>query len=251
MENIDPKISMVIYGPAGVGKTLFAYTFPEPLVFDFDGSWKDYEQFSNDENFKKQVNDKMKVLTYSDGNLLELLRGAMIQLQKGEFKYKTIIIDSLTNLENQAITTLKGLNPNNWGSNLYTNNGRVLEWGDWGNISSSTIALLTELRKYPINFVVITQVDTTNTASGTIFDPNVVGKGKDEIMHFASYAGLLKNVEDENGVSRMLYLTSTGDDKFRAKGRFIGGSIQPIKNPNYQKLLKIIKSQKVNLNFND
>ena len=127
----NPYISILVYGEAGSGKSIFASTFPNALVLDFDNGHKQ----SYRENFKH---------TYVDAAQgLSALQKAVEQLKTGEFKFDTIIIDSLTNLENVAVANAKGMYASNWEQTLYTGKGKKLGYDEWGQISGSTIANLT------------------------------------------------------------------------------------------------------------
>ena len=234
-------ISLLIYGKAGAGKSVLAETFPKALVFDFDNGHKQLARAFPDN----------KVLNTNDGDLLGLLSQAIEQIQLGKFKYETVVIDSLTNLENIAIANKKGLNRENWASNLYTGKGKSLGYTEWGDVSGSTIALLTYLRQLPVNLVVITQVETTVDNGIQKFRPNLIGKGADESLHFADIVGYMSVSNGQDGAERYLHLTSTEDDRFIAKARVLQNSVKPIKNPNYTKLYDLIVKSKPSLKFED
>lgn len=233
-----PNFTILLYGAAGSGKSIFASTFPKPLIIDADGGHKLYEKSFPD------------VVAYIHGSqAIAGLQKAIEQVQSNENKFQTIVIDSLTNLENMAIAQFKGMTTDNWSTNLYTNRGKALGYQDWGAISGSTIAILTELRKYPVNVVVITQMASTYSDGKEIFKPELVGKGQMESLHFADIVAYLEKVETVNGVGRLLHLSSTSADNFYAKARLLSGDHKAIENPSYGKLAKVIESDKLNLIF--
>lgn len=226
---------MLIYGSAGSGKSIFASTFPKPLIFDADNGHKIYEEQGLFPDAKYVRGDK----------LMLYLVAAIDQIKKGKFEYKTIVIDSLTNLENIAIQSFKGYNSQNWETNLYSSRGKKLGFDDWGAVSSSTISVFTELRKLPVNVVIVTQLAIRNDGGHEKYAPELVGKGTNESLHFADFVGFMTKTED----ARLLHLSSTENDKFDAKARLGVENVQAMKNPSYDKLIKLIKETKPNLQF--
>lgn len=242
-EKPNPKISVLLYGKAGTGKSILAHTFPKPLIFDFDNGHKLYaDKFPSS-----------KVLTEEDGDLFSLLQEAIKKIEAGDktFQYETIVIDSLTNAENKAVANAKGMNATNWVGQLYTGKGKALSYQDWGGISGSTIALFTYMRSLPINLVVITQIETAYDNGVQKFRPNLVGKGSDESLHFPDFVCFIQTKNGDKGIERYLHLSSTEDDNFIAKARLLGGNVEAIKNPSYKKIIDLVNKDKLNLNFND
>lgn len=235
------NISLLLYGKAGAGKSVLANTFPKALIFDFDNGHKQLQKAFPDN----------KVVTSKDGDMLDLLQNAIAQVEAGTFKYETIVIDSLTNLENMAIAQKKGMNKENWARNLYSGKGKNLSYTEWGDVSGSTIALLTYLRQQPINLVVITQIETTYNQDKQVYKPNLIGKGSDESVHFADIVGYMATSNGQSGVERYLHLTSTEDDNFIAKARVLKNQVEPIKNPHFDKLKKLVEDSKPDLTFED
>lgn len=231
------NISMLLYGSAGSGKSIFASTFPKPLIFDFDNGHKIYES--------QNLFPKARYVRGEGSKMLSLLSKAVNQITEGTFKYETLVIDSLTNLENNAISRFKGLTKDNLSSHMYTSRGKKLGYDEWGNISGSTIALLTMLREYPVNLVVITQLASKFDNGTELYMPELAGKGTNESLHFPDFVGFMGKQED----GRYLHLNSTDNDKFVAKARLGGIVPKPIKNPSYEKLHSLIKDSKPKLDF--
>lgn len=231
----DEKIHMLIYGAPGAGKTIFASTFPDCLYFDFDNGVR--KTYIN--HFKKNtyLKDKSKMMKY--------LIKAIDQVKKGENKFKTIVIDSLTNLENIAIGEFKDLGVNNWDRGLYKRT-KKLEYDDWGSISGSTISFLSNMRELDVNVVVITQIDRITDKGIIKHAPSLIGKGQLESLHFADAVGYMY-IEDDN---RYIALTASDNDTYYAKSRTLEGKIKDIKNPNFEKVRDKLNSNKFNLNFN-
>ena len=238
MKQNKKPIHILIYGNAGVGKSILASTFPKCLYLDFDNGTNHYEKHFKDNKYLRGE------------NLITYLQKAIGQIEKGTFEYETIVIDSLTNLENTAISQFKKLDINNWSQNLYQSNQKKLQYDDWGNISGSTISLLSYMRTLPINIVIITQIDKAKV-DGTLKNfPMLVGKGQLESLHFADIVGYLYSVNPEKP-QRYLAISSTEEDNYYAKIRNLSAVKDPIKNPNFDKISKLLNDENINLNFED
>jgi hypothetical protein len=61
----------------------------------------------------------------------------------------------------------------------------------------------------------------------------------------------MEAIEGKEQTDRFLHLASTTSDNFVAKARSVGGDIEPIKNPSYTKLMKILEGSANKLNFED
>lgn len=234
-------MSLLLYGKAGSGKSILASTFPDAMILDADNGHK---------NYKKQFPEHVYI---PSNYCLDALSYAIDELAtKGRLEWKgkiikTLIIDSLTNIENMAISQAKGVGAADWHKNIYQGKGKMrkLTYDDWGSVSGSTIAMLTNLRNLPINTVIITQMSKTFMGDRIIYTPNLVGKGADESEHFADILGFM-TVGDGG---RWLHVYSNEDDNFVAKIRAMKNKVEPIKNPNYEKLLEIMQNKKSELDF--
>lgn len=75
---VQPKIKMLVYGQAGIGKTTIALSAPSPLLFDFDGG-------INRVNYA-HIKDTVQIEKYDD--LLEVINKEDLS------SYETLIIDT-------------------------------------------------------------------------------------------------------------------------------------------------------------
>jgi len=246
-----PAISMLLYGKAGVGKSILANTFPKSLVFDFDNSHKMYKETFQDNTYISGAVQIKKGNKITNLSMIQLLQISVEQIKSGTFQYETLVIDSLTNLENDAVAFAKGLSEASWHKSLYSQNGKKMTYDNWGNISGSTISLLLELRKYDVNVVVITQVDTKQVDGTEKQYPQLIGKSQNESLHFPDFVGYMTKAEGKSGVERYLHLNSLTNDEFVAKARLVQGEVDPIKNPHYSKIAELVSANKSNLDFSN
>lgn len=241
-EQQDEKlyISMLLYGEGGSGKSIFASTFPNALILDADNghnAYKKHEKFKN----HKYVHGR---------NVLVALKKAVSQLEKGTNQFDTIVIDSLTNLEQWAKMDIRGLDDINWGDVIYSPD--KVKRGNrhsWGSVSGSSIAILLKLKDYPINVVVITQTIDAEDDGIMRKMPELTGQAKAESIHALNGIGYIERVKEGKDIHRLLHISSSRTDPFIAKFRTLGGDQPPIQNPTYDKLMQVLQSDDIKLNF--
>jgi len=102
-------LKMLVYGASGVGKTVFGSTAPEPLFLDAEAGLLSIQD--------KKI-DRIKIETFQD------LRDAFEFLKAGQHKYKTVIIDSLTEIQKKSMDSILAKNGKDkptigeWGENI-------------------------------------------------------------------------------------------------------------------------------------
>lgn len=242
-EDKNSKIALMIYGDAGSGKSVIAATFPNSLYFDFDASCTRI----------RKLFPKNKYITPLDGHtskkMVGLLKSALFQIKKGNFQYQTIVIDSISSLEETVVRGFQGTD-DVMGKDLYEIR-KNLNFDKWGAISNSTLDLVKNLRTYGINVVVTAEVQLKQLQDdeGERKYPAVTGKSATKLVHKFDYVGFLESRNEKEGTVR--YLTFKNNDQFQAKGRFDGEVPDPIKNPNYDKIIDLVDNYEGNLNFSD
>lgn len=100
--NPNENLKLLVYGESGAGKTVFATSFPGPiLVHDFDGKVASAAGYWGKYN-PEQVS-QIDYISYAEGNTQERYERFRLwfndhqKLAKdGKFPYKTIVLDSLT-----------------------------------------------------------------------------------------------------------------------------------------------------------
>lgn len=106
---------VLLYGDAGVGKTCFAAGFPGPtLYFDFDNKISSAARF-----FAKDASrlEGIEVATLGDAKISPmeafLMQCADLekQMKSGQYKYKTVVLDSITTFSKAMLDHIIKTNP--------------------------------------------------------------------------------------------------------------------------------------------
>lgn len=91
---IEQRLKALFYGSAGVGKTMAAIQFPKPYIIDTEGS-------TNKPQYVKAI-DKAGGVVLMTVDFEEMVN-ELKQLLTIKHDYKTLVIDSLTNLYNDLL----------------------------------------------------------------------------------------------------------------------------------------------------
>jgi len=91
---IEQRLKALFYGSAGVGKTMAAIQFPKPYIIDTEGS-------TNKAQYVKQI-DKVGGAVLMTVDFDEMI-SELKELLTIKHDYKTLVIDSLTNLYNDLL----------------------------------------------------------------------------------------------------------------------------------------------------
>lgn len=98
------KIKVLLYGASGAGKTVFAASSPGPVYFfDFDGKISSAKKYLEVENKGKigEIEFEQFPINQAANNFpylkfQKLLSDMETLVAKGDFKYKSVVVDSLT-----------------------------------------------------------------------------------------------------------------------------------------------------------
>lgn len=163
VKDIKKNRSWVFYGRSGTGKTTLASTFPGPILL------VDIKDEGTD-----SVSD-VKGLDVLEVESTEDLEELYWMLKENPSKYKTVILDTVTQLQNMRVEevsdvrSLKGKSAGDWGT---------MTQKDWGLVSSWMKKTITDFRSLPLEVVFIAQDrvfnagDEEENAAGAI-DPEV------------------------------------------------------------------------------
>ena len=240
LEERPTHANVLVYGEAGVGKTVFASTAPRPIL------WLESEGGTHSIGDKKDI-DVVRVKTLED------YRQVLRYLHQNPDNYKTVVLDSLT--ETQALI-LKEIMRAAVASEPSRDEFAPL-FAEWGRLAGVMREIIRSFRDLPMNtvFTALTREDTDEMTGRTKVRPRLQPAVADEIPGFMDAMGYLavstpkkgevgaKGVEeDEDGVSvvRNLLLVPTG--KYAAKLRAPKGSNPPshLADPTFEKVQELL-----------
>lgn len=183
---VDTNPSVLLYGLSGSGKTTLASTWPLPMLYlniNDDGmdSIRDVEGI--------EVVD----ITSTD-QLRELLLWCHEKAQKGKLKYKSLAVDTMTQLQQMFVNEM-GINANLKKHAKGKNAGDygTLTKQDWGQIAGHMKAAIMDIRNLPLVPVFIAQQKTFNL-------PDEEDDGIDQLLPEVA-ARLMPSVKDDINAS--------------------------------------------------
>lgn len=151
IEDLKRKTTVALYGRSGTGKTTLAATFPTPILYlnildDGDDSIRDVEGI-----------DVVDIT--SSEELQEQVLWLTKQSNKGKLIYKTIVTDTMTQLQSILVKekgvsvkikhdSKKKKRPGDFGT---------MTKQDWGEIAGDLKAYIMDIRALPVNSVFIAQ----------------------------------------------------------------------------------------------
>lgn len=173
------KIKAVIYGASGAGKTYFAATAPKPIFA------------SAEAGLLSTINHKKKIdpIKYIEVKKLEDLRDLLAHLQKGEHEFKTVVIDSISEI-NEIIK-----------DGIEKKRGSAMIQKDWGDLFKAIKGILRGFRDLNMHVIFIAQEKVEKDEQKTEkIVPMLNGKAAVEIAYFmdiVAYCYVDKNGENK------------------------------------------------------
>jgi hypothetical protein len=260
-------LKVLLYGIYGVGKTSLSITAMEvPEMNDV--------LFVNAESGELSLPngvDKVDVGTYATvARVFEFLRlhvryrdenneEGLWTLQRRLFgpniyqperlrKYRTIIIDSLTEVQTYLMYQLLNVDMNNWQLDIAPESPEFKEWGQSSEMIQLQVRLFRDLKMHVI-FVCSEQEVTDNNR--LLKRPNLPGKLANKVQGFLDVVGYLDAAINSEGDSvRRLWL-QPGHGKFQAKHRFRNHpNLKYIDLPDMKQLLDLTKETPTNASTN-
>ena len=154
-DRIEGKVKLLLYGLSGAGKTTMIKTFPnlnKTLVIDIEKGLKSLGNLKVDSiliNSLAEFNDLCKEL----------------KTDTIQNRYETIVIDSLTELQQYMINTICEEKKTN-----------ILTIGDWGIIANKCSRMIRWLRDLDYNIFVIAGAEENSKEEITYIRPLLSGK---------------------------------------------------------------------------
>jgi hypothetical protein len=258
----NPYLKSLFYGPIGSGKTHLAGTSAEVpemrdiLDIDAEGGsltltpWDDkittipinkYSQFARIHEFLR-----LHVAARDSGDdeklaaLEERITGTLPQRPK---KFKTVIVDSLTEVQKYCMYQLTGIHI---GDQRLDIDPSTPEFKEWGQNSEMIRLMVRSFRDLPMHIIFIAQEQVgEDERKQQIRRVALPGKLAGEVPGFFDAVGYLGITSDKEGTrTRRLYLAPHPRGLFDAKNRFAGFDDLFIDDPKMSKLLQLARGQK-------
>ncbi len=161
---------------------------------------------------------------WEDGDMTSLcalesrVRGTQITKPK---RYRTVILDSLTEIQKYCMYMLLGVTP---GSTKLDTEPTSAEYKQWGQSAEMIRFLIRSFRNLPLHCIIVcseTLVEDGGNSKIQLRRPNLPGKLGSEIQGFLDMVGYYSKVPGQDGAStRRLHLEPPAGDKYQAKNRF-------------------------------
>lgn len=215
-----PKVTMLIYGHGGVGKTSAGASAPNPILLDFEGGSKYF-------GLRGIGIDVAMINTWDD------VRSAYQKIKTS--KYETVIIDpigeAMEKLYNDMVDGKK--------QKLVQPDGQPTMAG-WGYLKDNMRRFIKSFRDMDKHLVLIAHVDEKADDEGAIKKrPMIRTKLAQELINLVDMVFYMEVVKDQNGESKRVLRCQPNSDKFEAKDRT--GQLGELVEPNVQKIIDAIQ----------
>lgn len=149
-------------------------------------------------------------------------------------QYKTVIIDTLTEVQKYCMYQLLGINVGTFALDMEPDNPQFAEWGR----SAEMIRLLIRsFRDLPMHTIMVAaRLEEQDERKRFHYKPALPGKLANEVQGFFDTVGLLVSAPAAEGGKTMRRLYLEPGQTFQAKNRFVNFSGQYIDNPTMAQL---------------
>lgn len=155
-------VKVLIYGDAGSGKTCFAAGFPGPVLYlDFDNKISSAARYYAGQQRLAEI-DVENLAAGFNANPIMRLQQIVAQLateqKAGEFKYKTLVLDSITTFSSAALSHIIKSNPGIKRVRSGSDEQPCMQ--DYGILKREFVRLIPGLLTLDMNVVMLGHVDT-------------------------------------------------------------------------------------------
>lgn len=215
-----PRVTMLIYGHGGVGKTTVGATAPNPVLLDFEGGSKYF-------GLRGIGIDVAVINTWAD------VREAFVKIR--DSKYESVIIDpigeAMEKLYNDMIE--KKL------TKLVQHDGQPTMAG-WGYLKDNMRRFIKSFRDMDKHLILIAHVDEKADDEGAIKKrPMIRTKLAQELINLVDMVFYMEVVKDQNGEMKRILRCQPNSDKYEAKDRT--GQLGELVEPNIGKIIDAIQ----------
>lgn len=236
-----PYLNAMVYGESGVGKTLLAGTAAyveelSPVLFiDVEGGTTTLSHFGEDAQISIVPDpDEDRPLRWPD------LQKIYNDLYTGNHPYKTVVIDSLTEMQKLAMNTVL----NGVGKMTFEAEGNLPEFKDWHINTEQMRRLVRAFRDLPINTICTALADEVADPRTARSDnprmlkrPSFTKKLAQEIPAFFDLVFYLYS--KQRGESNIRYIQTDKDNNVVAKCR-VRGVPMHVTNPDMETLYNML-----------
>lgn len=226
------KIKLLVYGSPGVGKTVFASTSEKPLFIDTEKGMMSVQRKL----------DFVSINNFSEFE--ELLRDIVMNVDEYKKKYKTLVVDSISELQKRS---MDGILDEAMKKNV-TRDPNLITQNDWGKNTEQmrkSLRLLRDLSEH-FNIVLTALAKEAETDEGLKRRPATTPALFDSINAYVDLIGFMGIKEiplDNDQVKIQRYLVFTQTPKIIAKSR-IPGFPKIIMDPTWDKIKEAVKKNK-------
>jgi len=211
-------INLLVYGQSGVGKTVFCSTAPSPLFLDAEGGLLSIQHSV----------DFIKI------DSLMGLWEAYKFLKEEKHNYKTVILDSLTEIVKYLLDSI-----------VQERNVELPTIREWGILSDKVRKIVRLFRDLPMNLIVtcLTSEQKDEDTGRICINPAVFGKLEKELPAYFDIVLYMYAIKDPKSseVKRSLLTEST--EKYVAKDR--SNKLDRVEVPNFQTIYNKIFQKEV------
>ncbi len=216
----QPRVTMLVYGDGGVGKSTFASTAPKPIMADCEGGTKYF-------GLRGIKLDVAQIEKWSD--IKEFVEYAKAN------GYETIIIDPIGELMSKLKRFMGSLKD----SKLTQKDGSPSMAG-WGWLKTTMRDTLKWIRDLGMHVLIVAHVDNQKDEDRVIKWPLIETKLSDELVNMMDVVGYMTVMRDaETQETKRVILVDPDSDKFKAKDRT--GQLGKIIEPDFTKIVAAIQ----------
>ena len=220
----NKSVVMLVYGRGGRGKTFFAASAKNSVIFDFERGTK----YLKDAGIDRDVYHMSSYFSEEDKQKLpDIIK-----------EYDTIVIDPIGECMNKLIEDKQSI----FGGKYRQANGDLTIAG-WGKAKSMLRQFITYLRDSGKNVIIVAHAEMEKDDESIFYRPLIPTKITEEVMNLVDIVAYLENVREDGGIKRHL-ICAPGSLKYESKdrtGRFVDNTYIE---PDFDKIVEICNKPK-------